>query len=116
MKQIITSSALSILLLILVNPFIFEMTEMFMISCTVIAVVLFIIFALMVLNERGLDEREQQHTAFAGRISYIVGSSVLLIGIVNQLMHHIIDVWLVSAFIAMLVSKVFALYYSRLHK
>ncbi len=68
-------------------------------------IVSFLVFSATIWKEHAADERENLHRLNAGRISFLVGSVVLVMGIASQAMSHNIDPWLVYALIAMVGSK-----------
>jgi hypothetical protein len=76
-------------------------------------VVFFIAFATFLWKEKSGDEREEFHRLFADRIAYLIGSGVLLLGIVIGELAHALDSWLVFALAAMVLAKVFALIYGK---
>lgn len=77
-------------------------------------IVSFLTFAGFLLREKPADEREALHIKTAGRISYLVGIAVLIIGIIMQGIKHNIDPWLVIALCAMILTKLLSRTYSRL--
>jgi len=86
-----------------------------MVSMLVVGmIVAFLTFAAVIFKEKSSDERETIHILTAGRISYLVGVAVLVIGIVVQGVSHNIDPWLVIALCAMVFFKLLSRMYSRL--
>jgi len=77
-------------------------------------VVLFIIFASFILKEKSADEREQLHKFMAGRLAYLLGAAVLVLGVVIQALSHNIDPWLVYALSGMILGKVLGLLYGQI--
>lgn len=78
------------------------------------SVVVFLFFASILWRENGFDEREEVHIQKTGRISFLVGSGILLAGIVYQAFQQNIDPWLVYALIGMILSKLLVrLYYQQ---
>ena len=65
-----------------------------------------------ILKERGGDEREINHSLFSGKVAFLSGTSVLLVGIIKEITTRNVDFWLVTAFITMVLAKVLALIYS----
>lgn len=68
-------------------------------------VLVFLVFSSFFWKEQAGDEREEAHKQKAGRISFLIGTSVLAIGIIVQSLNHNIDIWLVIALIAMILAK-----------
>lgn len=77
-------------------------------------IVAFLTFAAFLLKEKASDEREAIHILTAGRISYLVGVGVLILGIIMQAAKHDIDPWLIIALCAMILSKLLSRIYTRL--
>ncbi len=77
-----------------------------------LAVLAFGTFVSFVLRERPRDEREEIHRGFAGRVGFLAGAGILMLGIVLQSLAHTLDPWLVYALIAMVVGKIVALLWS----
>ncbi len=73
----------------------------------------FLIVVGTVWNESARDEREQSHKQFAGRISFLVGTTILFLGILVQSFHHNVDPWLIYALAGMVLSKIVSRIYSQ---
>ncbi len=97
---------LIVLLLFILNPFHFWMPPMLATMILVAVLVLFAFYASFVLSERAFDEREAVHRLQAGRSAYLLGSVVLMAGIIIQAFQHHLDGWLIGALVVMLVSKI----------
>ncbi len=65
----------------------------------------FLGFIGLVWREQASDERDEVHIQKSGRVSFFVGMSVLVIGIVVQALKHDIDPWLLYALSAMVLTK-----------
>ncbi len=78
----------------------------------IIVIVLFFIFAGLIWREKANDERESLHVLGAGRISFITGLSIAIIGIVKQSLNHDIDAWLIFTAIGMILAKIGYRFYS----
>ncbi len=78
----------------------------------VVMIVSFLAFVAFVFKEKSLDERESIHILKASRISYLVGVGVLVFALIIQTLMHSIDIWIVYAIIAMVVSKLVTRIYS----
>jgi uncharacterized membrane protein len=120
-KQLLGEVIISILLLILLalcsNPFgKIWMPSMLMSSALVLLIVVFTAFVIFVWKEKAHDEREEQHRLLAGRISFLCGAIVLVIGIVYQTYHGHTDNWLLIALCAMVAAKLATQIYSQLKK
>ncbi len=110
--EIIISSVLVILALLILNPFHFWMPDMMLMVALALILVCFAIFAIFVLREKAEDEREVAHRMLSGRIAFLTGSTLLTIGIVFQSLKHNVDVWLVVVLVVMVLSKLFTRIYS----
>jgi hypothetical protein len=106
------AAILIVLLLIILNPFKIWMPNMIHIMMLVAALVVFAAFATFVLREKTIDERDGIHKMFAGRLAFLAGSAVLIIGIILQEVHGSVDVWLIYTLVAMIVVKLMSRIYS----
>ena len=104
--EIITAVILVVAAVLLVNPMHLWMPT-FLQMC-VLAIVVAACGALLVygVREKAADEREDAHRAFAGRVAFLAGSAILLVGIVVQSLAHALDPWLVGALLGMVVAKI----------
>lgn len=66
----------------------------------------FLAFVGLIWRERAQDEREALHMQLSGRISFFVGTALLVIGILWQATTHNIDPWLIYALASMVLAKV----------
>ena len=76
----------------------------------------FVAFALWVWREAGADEREDYHRLLAARVAYLVGSGVLIAGILVQSVAGDVDRWLVYALLGMVIAKIGGSVWTRLRK
>ena len=74
--------------------------------------VLFMIFSALVFREKSRDERENFLKMNGGRISFLSGSVIAVIGILYQSTTHNIDPWLVYTLIGMILAKTTTRLYS----
>jgi hypothetical protein len=77
-------------------------------------VVVFCIFSVFVWKERALDEREEQQRLVAGRIGFLAGAGLLVVGIINQTINHELDSWLLIALTGMVIAKLVTRLYMHL--
>ena len=75
----------------------------------------FIVLVLWVWRETNGDERDRMHRMVVGRYAYLIGSGVLVCGVVVQSLDGAVDPWLAWALTVMVVTKVFGNVYARLH-
>lgn len=91
------------------NPFGILMSTTFQMSMYGLLLATAAVFVGLVAKEKTLDEREEKHRATAGRIGYLCGLVVLIIGVAVQTFSHaMIDAWIIVALVAMIAGKVFA--------
>ena len=64
-----------------------------------------IAFGAFIWRERYRDEREELHAMKAGRLSYFTGGAILVIAIMYETVNHTLDIWLVIALAAMVMTK-----------
>lgn len=76
----------------------------------------FVAFALWVWREGSNDEREELHRMMAGRASYLVGSGVLIAGIIVESLAGDVDRWLVYALIGMVLTKMAGSVWMRMNR
>jgi len=65
----------------------------------------FLGFVGLVWREHASDERDVAHIQKSGRLSFLFGASVLVIGIVFQASNHNIDPWLIYSLSGMVLTK-----------
>jgi uncharacterized membrane protein len=97
--------AIVIALVLLINPFNFLMTSALTLTLIMILAVTVIAFAIFIWREKPHDEREALHGLMAGRISYLIGGSVLVLAIIVESVQHRLDHWLAITLGAMVVTK-----------
>jgi drug/metabolite transporter (DMT)-like permease len=98
--------AIIIALILVLNPSGIIMTSTYTLTILMILGVAVIAFGAFVWRERYRDEREELHAMKAGRLSYFAGGAVLVTAIIAQTLAHSLDVWLVAALVAMVVTKI----------
>jgi len=112
-NEIIISASFIILLVLLLNPFDFWMPSSMVYFLLTALVVVFAIFASFLWKERASDEREEMHRQIAGRIGYLAGTLVLVLGIVVQGVTSHVDPWFAVVLGVMVVGKIAGHLYSR---
>lgn len=105
-KEIIVTTALIILALLILNPFHFWMPDVMLVSILAIIFILFGIYASFIIREKVEDERESFHRMLAGRNAFLVGSAVLIVAMIYEAYTYMVDKWLVVALIAMILTKI----------
>ncbi|MSR71237.1 MAG: hypothetical protein EXS50_00995 [Candidatus Taylorbacteria bacterium] len=112
LKEIIVPLALIVLSVLLLNPFHFWMPDMMIVCVLAVVLVLFAIFASLILKERAFDERDDMNRSLAGRNAFLAGSVILMLAIVVQEYSHSIDPWLVIALVVMIIVKIVTRFWS----
>lgn len=113
-SEIIAALILVVLMGGLLNPFHWFMPEPMVMMMILAAVVVFALFASFVWKEKARDEREQLHRTFSGRIAFLSGTAVLVLGIIIEGLNHKVDVWLVLTLTVMIFAKIIASIYNNL--
>lgn len=113
-SEIITTIVLLIVLFLFLRPSGLLMPDSAQLMLTLFFLIFYMIFASLFWKERSKDERENFHRLNAGRLSFLIGSGVLAIGIFSQSLRHDIDPWLVYSLIAMLITKAVSRIYSQI--
>lgn len=99
------------MLIFFVNPMDITMPSMMHSFIGPTLVILFIIFVAVLFKENGGDEREQLHKHIASRFAYFAGIGVVLLAIIVQSAHQVLDSWLVIIIAVMLLAKIIGLVY-----
>ncbi|MCX6703209.1 MAG: hypothetical protein NTV02_00760 [Candidatus Zambryskibacteria bacterium] len=105
-KESVVTFCLVLFAVLLLNPFHFWMPDAVLMGVLLCALVIFGIFAIFILREQVLDERDNLHRRLAGRNAFLAGAGILMLGIVVQGYSHNVDPWLVAALVGMVVVKV----------
>jgi cobalamin synthase len=111
-SELVLSLILVGLTLLFLNPFQkLWMPTMFMSLVLLAFIVAFILLAGIIWKETTGDEREQLHRQVAGRISFLVGTGLLVTGIIVQTLQHQLDPWLLIVLCGMVITKLIARLY-----
>lgn len=102
-----------IALLLILNPWHWFMSDMFVMTLTCVAAILFLWFISFVFKEKAHDEREELHRSIVLGLGYFGGTSVLMAMIVVQEFQHTKNNALVYALGAMLFMKVVGAIYAK---
>ena len=105
-KEVSVALVLVTFLIVILNPFNIWMPNMMHIAVLVCVFIVFGIFAAFVLREKARDERELAHRALAGRASFLAGSGILMLGVLVQGLHGIVDPWLILSLVIMILTKI----------
>lgn len=110
--EIVSALGLIALSVAVLNPTHAWMPDMALMLLQVGVLVVFCMLAVFVIRENARDEREAMHRALAGRVAFLAGAAVLVVGIIAEGMTHVVDPWLVLALIIMILGKIFTRIYS----
>lgn len=110
--ETLSSAVIIAIALLFLNPGKLTMPESVNSMLVVVIILAFILFAAFILKEKPQDEREEMHILTAGRISFLVGVGVLVLGVVVQATMHKIDAWLIFSLCSMVLSKILSRIYS----
>ncbi len=105
-NEIIIAAALTVLLVLVVNPWHLWMPNALTYATVGALLVLVGLFAGVAFRGVPEDEREEFHLFFASKGGYFVGVFVLLLGVTYQLFSGNVDPLLVVALAAMVIGKV----------
>lgn len=101
--------------ILFLNPFHFWMPDMALLLMLGCLLTVFGAFAALILREQAQDEREETHRMRSGRAAFLVGATILVIGIAYQgSTLHVVDSWLVVALCGMVLAKLATRIYSDL--
>lgn len=109
--EIILSTIALILLALFLNIFDLVMPPSTLHMLVVVAFVILGIIILLFWREKPRDEREGYHRMFAARTSLLLGSFVLIAGIIQGLLSHNLDPFLVYALGAIIIGKLVGIIY-----
>lgn len=112
-KELIVGIVLLGLLIVFWNPLGSGMPPAAVTMLALVLLVAFAAFAGLLWHEDAHDEREDLHRMLAGRVGYLAGACLLVLGIVAQSARHRVDPWLVLALVAMIVGKIGGRWYGR---
>lgn len=114
MIELLLSLILLSLLLVLLNPLGLWMPDSMHMMILLGVVIVFALFSVFVYREKAQDEREVLHRFIAGRFAYLIGTTILVIGIVYQAFHHIYDIWLIITLVSMILAKMIGVFYGKM--
>ena len=114
-SELIFSSTVIVLLFVFLNPFNLFMPPAVVMMLLVMLIVLFGVFAALIWREKTHDEREVLLSQKAGRVAFLVGTTVLIIGIVYQELSHSLDPWLIYSLVFIILGKIIGYWYIKQH-
>lgn len=117
MKHVFLPIIIIILSLLLLDPFMVLMPGSLPMLVIIILLAFFIAYSVFFWKEKVKDEREEKIRMFSGRVSWLVGSGVLIIGMVSEgLIKHKVDTWLILALVGMVITKLLTQLYAQKNK
>ena len=111
-QQIVIALILIILLVVILNPFNMWMPDMMHVMVLIALLLVFGLFAIFILREKAVDERDEAHRALAGRVGFLVGATLLTIAIAIEGFKGEVDNWLIITLVGMVLSKIGTRLYS----
>jgi hypothetical protein len=104
--EIIIGTILIILVLAFLDPFMVLMPNALIMMVMLLLVIGFSVFSVYIWREQAKDEREELHRLAAGRYAWLVGSGIIILGILYQgFIEHQVDHWLIYALVGMITTK-----------
>ena len=88
------------------------MPTMFASAILLCFLIIFILFAAFIWKEKPRDEREEANRLLAGRVGFLAGTGILVIGIIYQTLKHNLDIWLLVTLLIMILAKLIVGIYS----
>jgi hypothetical protein len=113
--QVCVCVLLIALSIVVLNPMHLWMPDMVHMGVLAALLAAFAAFAAFVLKEQAHDEREVMLRMQSGRIGYLLGAAVLVLGVVYEGLHGTPDSWLIIALLVMLIGKLGAHFYTDCH-
>ena len=111
-QEIIVAIIVVVLLVLIVDPLNW-MPPVAIMMLLLGMLVAFLVFIGFVWREKPQDEREAAHRVFAGRIAFLVGTALLVVGTAVQTLQHELDPWLPVILGIMILAKIIASAYGR---
>lgn len=101
-----------VLSVVLLNPTGMYMPGMMVAALMASTLAAFALFAGVIFGESAGDERDVMHRMRAGRIAFLSGALLLVLGIVSEAWNHSVDPWLVYTLVGMILAKFCARIYT----
>lgn len=112
-KELIISIVFIFLAAALTDMFHGFMPSQFQMMVLAVIVISYAVFSAFIFRERAHDEREEQHLYRSGRVAFLFGICILVVGIVIQTFRHALDPVLVWTLTMMVVVKLLSLWIMR---
>lgn len=112
LSELTASAILVVILFLFIAPTSLSMPASLGPMLAIFLILAFLFFASLIWKEKSADERENLHRLNAGRVSFLFGSSVLVLGILSQSLTHNVDPWLIYTLVIMILVKIISRIYS----
>ena len=112
--EIITSLTLIAILILFIRPAKYLMPSTFTMMLPLLLMLAFLVFTSLFWKEKAKDERESDHIIKAGRVSFLVGTLLLTMGVIIQSFNHSVDPWLVYSLVGMVLAKIASRVYNEI--
>ena len=109
-------AALSVVLILLIDPYNIMMKLMLSGAVLVVLVVLYTVKFIVIFREKPQDERDLAHRFRSSGVSYYTVSILLFIGVLVESLTGDIDSWLVVSLAGLFVSKLVSMVYLEIYK
>ena len=113
MYELVISAVLIVLIVLFLDPFMLLMPDSFVYVLMVAVILIFVLFSSFVWKEKAHDERDELHKMIAGRIGYLAGVGILIVGVIIETLTSQVDPWLIIALGVMVLAKLAGLIYGR---
>lgn len=107
---------LSVLLVLLVNPFHIVMKLMLSAGVIALLVILYLVKFFIIWREKPQDERDLEHRLKSSWASYSSVSVLLFVGVIVEALSGGVDIWLIVALTGMFISKLVSLLYLEIYR
>lgn len=107
---------LSLMLLLLLNPF--HVMMKLMVSSLVLGALigLYVVKFFLIWREKPQDERDLQHRFQSSWTSYTIVSLLLFTGVIVESLQGSVDIWLIVAIAGMFLSKLISIIYLEIYR
>jgi hypothetical protein len=114
--EAILLGTLSVLLILLIDPFNMIMKMMLSGIIVFILSVLYVTKFIVIWREKPQDERDLDHRFYSSWISYYTVSALLFVGVLVESLTGHIDIWMIIALTGLFISKLGSLIYLEIYK
>ena len=105
-KEFLLPIGVVLISLAFLDPFMILMPQNLVYVLVAALFLAFMGYSLLIWREIAVDEREVSHRAYAGRMSFMIGTAILVIGILYEvLIQHSVDGFLVLTLVGMTLTK-----------